>query len=486
MKKRILCAVLAACVIFLFLPIFTPAVTPGYSGVPVTVKAVAPDETLGAEKITVSLVLTVPRGTEVYCLDLSLYYELRFFTAGEHVLQLQSPYSSGSLEKNDNELRFLYDSQTPLTAGTYTLFTAEFAPREYFSEREAAFDVVVWEAYQPYINSEGELEYVDIPSITEPARVYLGERLKPTPNRLKTYVGGTAEFQLNKAYARYENKNPQVIAFDAQTNTVIGISPGTAELVFYTGNNESATLEVEIYAPDPRLKSITLSNGTLTREFDPDVYSYTVNIPWDQAGLMIDHTETMDGMSSVMVQSPAVQEGKSSTAVLTVTGENGLINIYMITVKRASRPTVPNPPDPPTVPTQITSSAYSISGSTLHKVKAGTTVNTLLNGIKEKAYVTVYRANGTTASGTDLVCTGYQLKLPGGQSWSVVVTGDANGDGKITAADYVNVKFVVLGKQSLTGVYWTAADVNGDGKVTAADYVNIKFHVLGKTQITPR
>lgn len=61
--------------------------------------------------------------------------------------------------------------------------------------------------------------------------------------------------------------------------------------------------------------------------------------------------------------------------------------------------------------------------------------------------------------------------------------GDVNGDGKITATDYVNVKFHVLGKLRLSGTASKAADVNGDGKITATDYVNIKFHVLGKIVI---
>ena len=72
------------------------------------------------------------------------------------------------------------------------------------------------------------------------------------------------------------------------------------------------------------------------------------------------------------------------------------------------------------------------------------------------------------------------------QTLTVVVTGDANGDGKITASDYVNVKFDVLGKTKLNGAYSVAADINGDGKITATDYVNIKFHVLNKSSIKPR
>ena len=43
-----------------------------------------------------------------------------------------------------------------------------------------------------------------------------------------------------------------------------------------------------------------------------------------------------------------------------------------------------------------------------------------------------------------------------------------------------------VSQATLTGAKAKAADINGDGKVTATDYVNIKFYVLGKTTITPR
>lgn len=58
--------------------------------------------------------------------------------------------------------------------------------------------------------------------------------------------------------------------------------------------------------------------------------------------------------------------------------------------------------------------------------------------------------------------------------------GDASGDGKVTAMDYMLVKRHVLRKTELTGENLTAADVNGDGKVNPYDYMILKRVVLGK------
>ena len=58
--------------------------------------------------------------------------------------------------------------------------------------------------------------------------------------------------------------------------------------------------------------------------------------------------------------------------------------------------------------------------------------------------------------------------------------GDASGDGKVTAMDYMLVKRYVLRKTELTDVQLAAADVNGDGKVNPYDYMILKRVVLGK------
>lgn len=56
--------------------------------------------------------------------------------------------------------------------------------------------------------------------------------------------------------------------------------------------------------------------------------------------------------------------------------------------------------------------------------------------------------------------------------------GDVNGDGKVTAGDYVLIKRYIMGEIKLTDVQLKAADLNGDGKITAGDYVLIKNYIM--------
>lgn len=60
-------------------------------------------------------------------------------------------------------------------------------------------------------------------------------------------------------------------------------------------------------------------------------------------------------------------------------------------------------------------------------------------------------------------------------------TGDANGDGKISALDYVAVKNHITGSKTITDAdKLKAADANGDGKISALDYVRIKNMIIGQ------
>lgn len=60
----------------------------------------------------------------------------------------------------------------------------------------------------------------------------------------------------------------------------------------------------------------------------------------------------------------------------------------------------------------------------------------------------------------------------------ILVKGDANLDGRVTAADIARINAAVLGKTTLTAEMIFAGDVNGDGKANAEDFEDIKADVL--------
>lgn len=89
--------------------------------------------------------------------------------------------------------------------------------------------------------------------------------------------------------------------------------------------------------------------------------------------------------------------------------------------------------------------------------------------------------NGTftvSGNGTGATLTVYNTSGAEVAVYTLVIFGDVNGDGEVTASDYGSVKNVVLGA-TLEGVFAFAADVTGDGEIATADYAAIKNCVSG-------
>ena len=65
------------------------------------------------------------------------------------------------------------------------------------------------------------------------------------------------------------------------------------------------------------------------------------------------------------------------------------------------------------------------------------------------------------------------------KEYTNIVRGDINGDGKITALDYVKVKNHIMGNNIIKDdVYKLSADITQDNKITALDYVRIKNYIM--------
>jgi hypothetical protein len=140
------------------------------------------------------------------------------------------------------------------------------------------------------------------------------------------------------------------------------------------------------------------------------------------------------------------------------------------------------------IPDKITSSIVSVDEHTgyISKLTVGTTVRSFIDSINEKEYIAVYQDN-TKVSDTALIGTGMFVHIMDDgkiiKTYTLVVTGDSNGDGKINITDMLAVKACVLKKSQLTGANAKACDVNGDGKVNITDFIKVKAVTLKKDTI---
>ena len=138
------------------------------------------------------------------------------------------------------------------------------------------------------------------------------------------------------------------------------------------------------------------------------------------------------------------------------------------------------------VPSAVTSSTYTISGGSVSKISVGTTVKSLLSGLNEGSFCKVYKGN-SVVNNSAVVGTGMLVKIMDGStvkaSYTIIVTGDTNGDGNISITDMIAIKAHILKKSTLSGVYATAADTNGDNGISITDFIQVKAHILGKSKV---
>ena len=117
--------------------------------------------------------------------------------------------------------------------------------------------------------------------------------------------------------------------------------------------------------------------------------------------------------------------------------------------------------------------------------KDRTTKEVFIKNIETNAdSIQIVDVNGNEVKEKDIIGTGMTLKLTKETqniSITIVVTGDADGNGKITSADISRITNYRLGKLELTGAYLKAIDTNYDGKITAADkskLTNVRLNLL--------
>ncbi len=109
------------------------------------------------------------------------------------------------------------------------------------------------------------------------------------------------------------------------------------------------------------------------------------------------------------------------------------------------------------------------------------TVRSFRDSLENGDSVTVRKTDGTIASDAEYIATGMTATAAGSStSYTIVVPGDVDGDGNITALDAVCILRAVTGETTLdTYEQKAAGDINGDGWVRADDAVSILKYSIG-------
>ena len=154
-------------------------------------------------------------------------------------------------------------------------------------------------------------------------------------------------------------------------------------------------------------------------------------------------------------------------------------------IEEPTQPQTQTPTEVPIVPvsTIVGNANYRYENGIISGINLGTTVDLIVNTLASVGglNISVIDANGTPRVGN--LGTGDRVTLTSGpntETLEVIIPGDTDGDGVMTAMDYVNIKNHIMELRALTGVYLRAADVDNDNNVSAVDYVNIKNYIMSQ------
>lgn len=123
----------------------------------------------------------------------------------------------------------------------------------------------------------------------------------------------------------------------------------------------------------------------------------------------------------------------------------------------------------PEIEEKITSQIYNINTGYIKNIECNTTFEKFLENIEATTEVLIYE-NGKEIKGEDILKTGMLLKL-NQTEYSIVITGDLNGDGRISLIDISKLVLHYNGKKEfeLRGASKEAGDMNNDNKISLKD-----------------
>lgn len=133
---------------------------------------------------------------------------------------------------------------------------------------------------------------------------------------------------------------------------------------------------------------------------------------------------------------------------------------------------------------EVTSKKYKIDDIYISKIQEKVTVKELKEELETNAtQINIYNKDNEQQEEETKLATGMKAELKLNdqvKTFTIVVSGDVDGDGEIKLADMSMVNRCRLKKTTLDGAYFIAADVTGDGVVNFQDLVKINRFRLHK------
>ncbi|MBR2712836.1 MAG: cadherin-like beta sandwich domain-containing protein [Bacilli bacterium] len=261
----------------------------------------------------------------------------------------------------------------------------------------------------------------------------------------------------------------------------------TFKIPVYTDMGKATVIPTK--SNNNNLSSLEVSNCTLNPAFNSAISTYNCSVSYDVSSVSI---------KANLSDSKAKLEGTGTKSLnvgdnnfeLKVTAENGDVRTYKINIIRKDEiKEIVTPSDGSSVsPSEVIKNiGYKNTNNNLSGFTLGEDVSKIIVNIRKnnnvKSVKILDSKNNELLTGK--ISTGQKIVITTNttETYNVIVYGDTNGDGKVSAQDFSKIKSHILKSSTLTGAYISAADVNKDGKVSAQDFSKVKSHILGASKL---
>lgn len=139
---------------------------------------------------------------------------------------------------------------------------------------------------------------------------------------------------------------------------------------------------------------------------------------------------------------------------------------------------------------KITSEKYVINDTDkdISKIAPNTTVamfkqNVVLENVTTNPQMVFLDKDGNTLTDESILGTGMTVKIGKTLQYTLIVTGDINGDKEVTIDDLAEIKMHLIDYKKLEGIKLKAADVDNDSEISINDVACMKLVIVGLHEV---
>ena len=228
-----------------------------------------------------------------------------------------------------------------------------------------------------------------------------------------------------------------------------------------------------IFAANVPVTGIQVQNNNITIEIGQTaVIVVTIlpdnatnkNVTWTSANTRIATVSSKGEVKGVSagvttVKGVTVDGGRSVTVTVRVSGTSTITSEVYSIVKK---------------PNSINEEINYIT-----KIPEETNVSDFKKNITAYVNMEFYSLGNDLLADLDYVTSGTRVRLSDGSEYTLVVMGDANSDGRVSAVDISRLKLRIIGLTTLDDYQAEAVDVNYDGRISVTDLSNLKMYLVG-------